>query len=110
MFCDQCEHEYDWREAEKVKAPRQTADDVKEMEFFQAQHDLHFQLIDHQLSAAEVSHEPGHQFLTYVTYEPHRDEYELDEVDLFDDDELSRPYVDEDCEMNITRAAQLQNK
>jgi hypothetical protein len=30
MMCDQCDHEYSWQEAEKIKAPRSTADEIKE--------------------------------------------------------------------------------
>jgi hypothetical protein len=115
MICNQCSHDYIWQEAERLKAQRLKAprlnvnvDDTSEtIESFRTQYDLHSQ----EISLAEVADDPGHNFLAYITYDAYEDEndqYEEMNEDDIDNVESGRPYVDEECEMNVIRAVQLQ--
>jgi hypothetical protein len=75
MFCEQCYHHYDWRQAEKVQAPRSEAIDLerprRENELSRQEYERHFQQL-----AAEVSNDPCHNFLAHITYNPVNEEPE----------------------------------
>jgi hypothetical protein len=97
MTCNQCSHDYIWQEAERFKAPRLNVDETSEtIESSQRQYDLHFR----EISLAEVAHDPGHNFLAYITYDTYDDENdqcEEEEGDDIENAEYGRPCVDELC-------------
>jgi hypothetical protein len=102
MFCEQCYHHYDWKQAEKVQAPRSEAIDLersgREDELSRQEYERHFQQL-----ATEASNDPCHNFLAYITYNPVDEELEEPDYEDPDDAELDPPK--EECEMDALRAA-----
>jgi hypothetical protein len=113
MLCEQCFHDYDWRQAEKVQVLRTEAN-IREAiersrrgyELFRQEYQRHFQQI-----AAATPNDPYRNFLAYITYNPVDRERRLQL-----DEEVEYEYYDEvvptelECEMDALRAAQVESR